>query len=122
MGNTARTLGVSERVLYGVILGVVTQFATWGWFDPNLAPWVAGGVFMLVSGSYGWWLNRPEGLLADAKSANTASAMLTAAATTVPKNAELQIVTTPDASHAEKVEVRAIAAGASDKVLANVKG
>lgn len=119
MNNTARTIGISERMLNSILLGVCMQFVAWGWITGDMAPYYATGISALIFGAYGWWVNRPSKLLDDAKSANTPSAMMDAAATTVPKNAGIVITTMPAASHAEKAEVRAIADAASAKVFAN---
>lgn len=121
MNNTARTIGMSERLAYSVLGWLAFKAVALGWIDVQDAPYIVDGVFGAAGAamvSYGWWVNRPSKLRADAASASTPSEMLTTAANTVPKNSELVIATTPRASPAEKREAHAIAQEASDKVVA----
>lgn len=97
--------GVAERMLYGVITFLAARAASRGWIDPSMVEYVAAGGVMLAGSAWAWWINRP-------------TALLNAAGDSIPKNAELVIAPTAQATYAEKVEAHELAASASDKVVA----
>lgn len=106
--NKDQSVGIIERVIYGVILAAAMKFVAWGYLDQDMAPYIAAGGVALVGGAYGWWHNRP-------------ASVLTRAGNTLPKNAELVIATAANASPTEKAEAHALANSASDKVVASTK-
>lgn len=97
--------GVAERMLYGAITFLAARAASRGWIDPSMVEYVAAGAVMLVGSAWAWWINRP-------------SALLSAAGNQLPKNAELVITTTPQASYDERKVAHELANAASEKVIA----
>ena len=61
-----QTTGIVERVLYGVALALAMKFVAWGWLDPDMAPYVAGGLVTAIGGAWAWWVNRPKAMLQSA--------------------------------------------------------
>lgn len=103
--NKDQTTGVAERVLYAIILAGAMKLVERGWIDTDMAIYIACGGVTAIGSAWAWWINRP-------------SALLSAAGAQLPKNAELVITTSPQASPAEKVEARNLANDSSDKVIA----
>ena len=50
MNNTARTIGVSERVLYSIILGLTMKLVALGWITGDMAPYYATGIAAGIMG------------------------------------------------------------------------
>lgn len=100
-----QSYGITERILYGVILFVAMKFVERGYMTADMAAYVAAGGVAAAGSVWAWLINRPGSLL-------------TAAGNQLPKNSTLVITTTPAASPVEKVEARALADSASAKVEA----
>lgn len=105
MINKDQGTGIAERILYGAILAIAMRLVDKGIISADMATYIAAGGVSLAGAAWAWWINRP-------------TALLNAAAATVPDNAVLAITTTPGASHAERVAAHQLANAASDKVVA----
>lgn len=100
-----QTTGVAERVLYGVLIGLFAKGVAWGWYDADMAAYLASGGVMFVGGAYAWWINRPV-------------ALLNAATNVVPDSSRLVIETPKTAPAEQKAAAQALATAANDKVTA----
>jgi hypothetical protein len=103
--NKAMQMGLIERWIYTFVLGAAMQGVAKGWWDADMATYIAVGVMGLGSSARGWWVNRPQRLLDDA-------------AATLPKNSKLDMVPAANATHEEKTAIRDLAASTDTKVTA----
>lgn len=108
MASTEMTTGITERVLYGVLLGGAMKAVEKGWISADMAPYIAGGALTLIGGAWAWWLNRP-GRLMDA------------AAAQMPPNAKLTITMPVHASAQDKDAAHDLARSAGENVVAKVQ-
>lgn len=105
MNNTAMKIGIGERLMYSLLLGLAMKAVALGYITAADAPYYATGIAALLMGGYGWWVNRPSKL---AKDASTAA----------PENSRIVITATAQATAAEKKEIHSLADAAGDKVVA----
>lgn len=63
--------GVIERVIYGVILGVLMKLVAAGWLTADMAPYLAGAAVSAVGGAYALWINRPKAIVQSAAALST---------------------------------------------------
>lgn len=103
--NKDQTTGIIERVIYGVLLGFFMNGVKRGWYDAEMAGYLAGGVVAFVGGAYAWWINRP-------------AALMNAATNQIPDNARLVIETKRNAPADDKDAACALAEAANEKVVA----
>lgn len=64
--STDMTMGVTERLAYGVILGLMMKLVAAGWLDADMAPYIAGGIVAAIGSAWAWWINRPANILRSA--------------------------------------------------------
>lgn len=105
--NQATGIGITERVIYGLVAALITRYGKYFGLSETDAPWVAGGLIMLVGGTRAWYVNRPEKLLDNA-------------AAQLPNNATLVIQVPPQASPADKKVVEDLGAATSPKVQTKI--
>ena len=103
--NRDQTTGIAERVLYGALLWLTMKGVAIGWFDAEMAAYLAAGGVTLAGAAWAWWINRP-------------AALMNAASNQLPKNSALVITTSGAASGVEKAEASALANASNDKVSA----
>lgn len=58
--------GVIERVIYGVILGVLMKMVAAGWLTADMAPYLAAAAVSAMGGAYALWINRPKAIVQSA--------------------------------------------------------
>lgn len=104
--NKVQGIGITERILYSVFLWLAMMGVKWGYWDADMAAYIAAGAVAAIGSVRAWWINRPSSLLSDA-------------AAQLPKNSQLEIVTTAAASSVERRDAHVLANAASDKVVAN---
>lgn len=102
-----QSIGISERVLYGVLSAAALKGVSYGWWDADMAAYIAGGAVTALGGTWAWWQNRPQRLL-------------DRAAAQIPDKAKLVVTIDANASAKEKDEVHDLAKSSGDKVIAKV--
>ena len=104
MINRFQSMGAAERVAYGALVFLLGRLAARGYISPEMVDYIALGVISGGGAVWAWWINRPTVLLSDA-------------AASLPKNSELVITPTSQATPIEKHEMRELANASSDKVV-----
>lgn len=102
-----QSIGISERVLYGVLSAAALKGVSAGWWDADTAAYIAGGAVTLIGGTWAWWQNRPARLL-------------DRAAAQIPDRSKLVITTDVSASALDKNAIHDLARSAGEKVIAKV--
>lgn len=64
--NYDQKTGITERVLYGLAMALLTKLVAKGYIDEDLAAYVAGGFVAAVGTMWAWWINRPQAQLRSA--------------------------------------------------------
>lgn len=103
--NKVQGIGITERLLYSVFLWFAMMGVKYGWWDAEMAAYIAAGALAATGAARAWWINRPSTLLSDA-------------ADQLPKNSQLVITTTANASSVERKDAHELADAASEKVVA----
>jgi hypothetical protein len=58
-----QSMGVSERIAYGVVFWLCMRLAARGYLTPDMAEYIALGIVAGGGAVIGWWQNRPKILL-----------------------------------------------------------
>jgi len=72
--NKSQVSGISERLVYGVAVAIAGLGVKWGWYDNEMAAYVAGGLVAAAGGIWAWWINRPQALMKAAIDSQTKDA------------------------------------------------
>jgi hypothetical protein len=64
--NKDQVTGVAERILYGLAVGLTGIGVKKGWYDTEMAAYLAGGIVTVVGSIWALWINRPTALIQSA--------------------------------------------------------
>ena len=58
-----QSMGMTERIAYGIIFWLMMRLAARGYIDPDMAEYIALGVVSGGGAALAWWKNRPQKIL-----------------------------------------------------------